>query len=153
MIPFKEITIKETGVTQRVPWDFQKAQSKLQQFNCEEKEILCKQDADRGRTAGLDVQGDRLPTLVMNPDGSISVDPIASKIHHSGAALRDRVTARWRKFCSVPQNEDAVEYPTSEYVPKEPRKLGTEAPAFMEVTQDTEKRRPGRPRKREMQSA
>lgn len=149
MIPFTEFTIKETGMRQKVSWDFHKANAKLQQMNREEHDFLCLQDAERGRAAGLDVAGDRLPVLVAGPNGELSVDPIASKIHHSGAALRDRVTARWRKFCSVPQNEEAVEYPSADYVPKEARKLGMKAAPIMAVSPDTERKRPGRPRKQE----
>ena len=149
MIPFKEQTIKETGLKHKTPWDLQKANLKLQQFKREEVAIACKQDVVRAKAAGLEVEGDRLNTLVVGPDGNMAVDPIAAKIHHSGASVIDRTIARWRKFCSVPQNDDSMEYPVADYVPKEERKRGAKHQSPITSRIDTGNRKSGG-RKQEM---
>lgn len=152
MQPFKLVTIKETGLTQRIPWDLTKANAKLQAFRAESKEMLMARDVERGRAAGADVSNGRLNVMVADVNGNLQVDPIASKIHHSGAELNDDFIPKWREFCSRPQNEPEAEYAWMEYQPKESRRANmpvTSAPG-MESVSGTQRRGPGRPRKEAM---
>lgn len=153
MIPFREETLKETGKKHRTPWDFGRANAKLQEFNREEIQRARIEDVEKAKSQGIDVDGERLSVLVEGSDGRVVVDPHRAKIHHAGVTVRDRTNIRWRKFCSVPQNDESMEYPMPDYEPKEFRKgKATPRPSNMSVEQSTEKRRPGRPRKQEIAS-
>jgi hypothetical protein len=154
--PFKVITIAETGERKRVPWDATKANDRMLKMRAEAKAVLMARDVERGSAAGADVSGGRLNVLVSDGQGSYHVDPIASKIHHSGAELNDLFRPRWYEFCGSPQNEDAVEYPVFSYTPKQERKqalasIAQEAESANGEAPAMQVRRPrGRPRKQQM---
>jgi hypothetical protein len=148
--PFSEATIKETGIVQRVPWSATKSNAKMQAMRSAHKETLMARDAERGKAAGASVTNGRLDVLVDDGSGSWRVDPIASKIHHSGAELNDSFRKEWFAFCSRPQNEPNAQYPEYRYESKELRKQETQRVA-VEIPQldggaPTQRPR-GRPRK------
>jgi len=151
MIPFKEVTHAETGVKQRIPWDWHRAQAKLQEFKRKHTARLNAVDIERAHAAGVNVpEGETvLRTFVDDGTGNMVVDPIASKIKHGGADLNDAMIPEWQAFCSVPQNDDGVEYPMPTYKSKQATKLNS---PITERELPPQRRGPGRPRKDGMQS-
>ena len=152
MFPFKEVTHSETGVKQRIPWDTAKANAKLQEFKRNAQGPLNERDISRARTAGADVPvgATVLATMVDDGKGNMAVDPIAAKVKHSGAELNDSYIPAYQEFCSRPQNDDGVEYPTVTYKPKQPQRLNS---PVQEKEIESARRGPGRPPKQKMSFA
>lgn len=174
MRPFKELRNPVTGIMERIPWSEDRARAKLLEIRQRHKDRLNAEDCDRARAAGIghlvdektnmlrtieliadgDADGDEAVTMALS--GKYQVNQMASQIKHSGAELNDAFIPEWRKFCSVPQNDDGVEYPMPPYTPKQKargvRRAAEPLAAGMTSTPTSElpKRRPGRPRKQDM---
>jgi hypothetical protein len=150
MIPFKEVTHAETGVKQRIPWDRDRSRAKHDQMRNEVVASLNVRDIERAKVAGVAVEEGETVLRTMRDDGAGNavVDPIASKVKHSGAETNDIFIPKWQEFCSRPQNDDGAEYPTVTYKPK--RAGVVASPVVAKDIPENEKRRPGRPRKAEM---
>ena len=148
MRPFTEYVHPATGHKQRVSWDRDRSNAKLQEFCAKAKESLRVRDIERARAVGLQVASDisSLPTCAFEKDGSFVVDVLASKVKHSGDEYSDLVTAGWQEFCSKPQNEEDAEYPM---VMHKPRTTEIAEPPIrtLEEVKAEGKRGPGRPRR------
>ena len=164
MIPSKEMLNPVTGCKDRIPWDYSKANAKLQSMRQAHCDRLNAEDCELARKAGIghlvDEETGSLRTLELKSGDSESIDGkestvvngqyvvnhVASSIKHSGAMLKDALVSEWREFCSRPQNDDNVEYPVPAYVPKETRGRGAVLTA-PEPPPPTVRRGRGRPRR------
>ena len=179
MIPFKEMLNPVTGFKDRIPWSTDKANVKLRTMRQAHKDRLNAEDCDHARRSGIehliDESTGMLRTLELVETGGNSrdgdegtvgtnsqyaINPVASRIKHSGAMLNDAFIPEWRAFCSKPQNDDNVEYPMPVYVPKERSKRASVVSARGQgdvaevggvqtpiVRPEYQKRGPGRPRR------
>jgi hypothetical protein len=162
--PFKELVNPVTGVMDRIPWHRDRAIAKLQEIRRKHKERLNAEDCERARQAGIGHMIDEklgvLGTIELKGAGAAAdeepiaragnyvVDPLAARLKHDGRALKDAYIPEWQAFCSRPQNDDNVEYPTVTYVPKGKRvAAGPAVSPVLEAPVSPLKRRPGRPRK------
>ena len=153
MLPFTEYVHPETGRKQRVSWDRTRAKAKSAEFRNEAISFFDQQDIERAKVAGIVVpEGVTvLPTCSFTADGAYEVDPVASRIKHSGAEVNDRWIPRWQAFCSKPQNEEDAEYAVVTHTPKSQRKASAALPTrTLEEVKAEGKRGPGRPRKMDM---
>ena len=148
MRPFMEYIHPETGRKQRVEWDKDRSRAKMMEFRAEAIRYFVGRDIERARAAGITVADDApgLPTGEFQSDGTFIVDPIASRIKHSGEEVKNRWLPRWQEFCSKPQNEEDAEYPM---VTHKPRRVEIEEPPTrtLEEVKTEGKRGPGRPRR------
>ena len=122
MRPFYETENKLTGRTQVVHWDADAANRKNAEMRKESIDFLNKRDIERARAAGMELPDDAiyLPTCFDNGKGEMAMDPLATRIKHSGAELNDHFIPRWQAFCSVPQHpDDSVTRPQPNYKPKQ----------------------------------
>lgn len=153
MLPFTEYVHPETGRKQRVSWNRDRANAKCQEFRQEAIDYFRKLDIERAKAVGVILtEGTTvLPTCSFTADGVFDIDPIASKIKHSGAAVNDRWMPRWQEFCSKPQNCEDAEYAMVTHKPKEGRPAiqpVQEPPTrTIEEIRGSGKRGPGRPRR------
>ena len=152
MKPFYEHINERTGRKERVYWDEARTDEKLQEIRQKHKDFLNARDVERARAAGIELPDDAkvLPTMFLNADDVYEIDPIASRIKHSGAELNDMWIPEWQTFCSSPQSDEINTYPKPVYVPKEGRKAAKRATGTAVVASDIAPRKPGRPRKQEM---
>ncbi len=167
MRPFKEVMNPITGCKDRIPWDAAKARAKMLEIRQKHKDRLNAEDCERAKEIGIakmiDENHGMLGTIelklegapgtdgdesVIGSGGQYVVNPLAMQIKHSGAALNDAFIPEWEQFCSTPQNDDNVEYPSSVYTPKEGRRSPTlSADVPIASSARPERRGPGRPRK------
>lgn len=169
MRPFKELANPVTGFKDRIPWDADRSRRQLQAIRQRHVDRLNAEDCERAKQAGVGHLIDKATGTVQtvelasnNPvaaddrestlgSGQYVVNATASQIKHSGAMVLDAVIPEWREFCSKPQNDDNVEYPVADYIPRETRGRGVimaspiNATPVSVLTQERRKR--GRPRR------
>lgn len=147
MRPFTMIAHALTGHPVKVAWDERKSALKMKEMRSamiREFNITDCTNANAIMNGGYDfpLDGSPMPTMI----GDV-VDPILSKIKHSGEDFQSEFVPAWQKFCSVPQDDQGVEPPVIAY-----QRKGQRAPSSLIVEQKAEpaKRKPGRPRREEM---
>lgn len=149
MKPFYEIFDDKVGHKRRIPWDADRSTAKMHEMRNEVIAELNARDIERAEAAGIEIPEGitALPTCFLNSDGHYAIDPIASRIKHSGAEENDIFIPRWQEFCSRPRPDEEMDYPSVTYRPKQVR--GISSPVVETTVQP--KRGPGRPRKSAMQ--
>lgn len=131
----------------------------FQKIRREERIKLNEGDCERATAAGVGhlivkgKYGRELATcLVGETTGNYEIDPVASRIKHSGLDFKKAVGKRWRAFCAQPQDEELVRSAMLMAVEEEADEEETEPTLEVRLTPTHEliaplKRRPGRPRK------
>jgi hypothetical protein len=152
---------EHNGKKTRVYWERQRANAKLAAIKAEfvkkHRAIDCEKAAQFG-CATID-PGDGLGPLVTpcqpGSGDEYVVDPVASRLTHSGEIVTHETQTAWRKFCSEPHDPSEFDFDSvaAELGPTPVRsglESGTQtSTAPPGLTTEPVKRGPGRPRKDE----
>lgn len=137
-------------------WPALMANLKLQEIREGCRTDLRKRDEARG------IVGGKVTTTIADPnmEGKTKdvVDPVKQKMAHTGAELNALLEARWREFCSKPQDLEAF-VATTRTVEQDDTKAAKDAAAGIEkslheapaprAASESPKRSAGRPKKAE----